>query len=124
MGNSNNTLSFKKINQDLQCYFENDYHFSKGHILGSMCTMPHPLAIKAYQQFMDTNLGDPDLFPGTKKMEQKLPADKFIRIHRSYLISVKKITAFNNEGIEIGPILLPIGKNYKDSVLSFLEKHI
>jgi DNA-binding LytR/AlgR family response regulator len=59
-----------------------------------------------------------------KKMEQKLPADRFIRIHRSYLISATKITAFNNDGIEIGPIMLPIGKNYKDSVLSFLERHI
>jgi len=59
-----------------------------------------------------------------KKMEQNLPADKFMRIHRSYLISTKKITAFNNEGIEIGTIQLPIGKNYKDSVLSLLEKHI
>jgi DNA-binding LytR/AlgR family response regulator len=59
-----------------------------------------------------------------KMMEQKLPADRFIRIHRSYLISVRKISAFNNDGIEIGSIMLPIGKNYRDSVLSFLEKHI
>lgn len=59
-----------------------------------------------------------------KKMEQKLPADRFIRIHRSYLISATKITAFNNDGIEIGPNMLPIGKNYKDSVISFLERHI
>ena len=59
-----------------------------------------------------------------KKMEQKLPADRFIRIHRSYLISALKISAYNNDGIEIGSVMLPIGKNYRDSVLSFLEKHI
>jgi len=57
-----------------------------------------------------------------KSMEQKLPVGKFIRIHRSYLISVSKITAFNNEGIEIGTKILPIGKNYKNFVLSLLEK--
>jgi DNA-binding LytR/AlgR family response regulator len=59
-----------------------------------------------------------------KKMEQRLPSDQFIRIHRSYLISVMKISAYNNDGIEVGPVMLPIGKNYRDSVLSFLEKHI
>jgi DNA-binding LytR/AlgR family response regulator len=59
-----------------------------------------------------------------KKMEQKLPSKGFIRIHRSYLISISKITAFNNDGIEIERKMLPIGKNYKGSVLSFLEKHI
>jgi DNA-binding LytR/AlgR family response regulator len=58
-----------------------------------------------------------------KRMEQKLPTGKFIRIHRSYLISVSKITAFNNDGIEIGRIMLPIGKNYKELVLSLLERH-
>ena len=56
-------------------------------------------------------------------MEMILPSEKFIRIHRSYLISVSKITAFNNEVMEIGSILLPIGKVFKDSLLSNLEKH-
>jgi DNA-binding LytR/AlgR family response regulator len=58
-----------------------------------------------------------------KKIEQKLPSERFIRIHRSYLVSVSKITAYNNEGIELGPIMLPIGKIYKESVLSFLRNH-
>jgi len=59
-----------------------------------------------------------------KKMETLLPAEKFIRIHRSYLVPVSKITAFNNEGIEIGAISLPIGKIYKESVISFLQSYM
>jgi len=59
-----------------------------------------------------------------KKMEQNLPAERFIRIHRSYLVSVSSITAYNNEGIELGSIMLPIGKIYKESVLSFLVNHM
>ena len=42
------------------------------HILSSMCTLPHPVAIRAHSLFMETNLGDPGLFPGTASLEQLL----------------------------------------------------
>jgi len=40
-------------------------------ILGSMCTPPHEIAIKAYEMFIETNLGDYELFKGTKQIEDK-----------------------------------------------------
>jgi tyrosine decarboxylase/aspartate 1-decarboxylase len=40
-------------------------------ILGTMCTPPHPIAQKAYQMFIETNLGDPVLFPGARSLEDK-----------------------------------------------------
>ncbi len=42
------------------------------HILSSMCTIPHPVAIRAHMEFMETNLGDPGLFPGTASLEKLL----------------------------------------------------
>ena len=62
---------FNNILSELEQYREKDFTFSSGHILGSMCTQLHPLAKKAYIKFLDTNLGDPELFPGTKKIESK-----------------------------------------------------
>jgi len=59
------------IKNDLEKYSKKDFHFSEGKILGSMCTNPHPIAKKALIKFYDTNLGDPKLFPGTKKLEEK-----------------------------------------------------
>lgn len=59
-----------------------------------------------------------------KKIEMKLPAEKFIRIHRSYLIPISKVTAFNNEAVEIGPMMLPIGKMFKNSVVARLEQRL
>jgi len=41
-------------------------------ILSSMCTRPHPLAVRVHTMFMDTNLGDPGLFQGTASLEQRL----------------------------------------------------
>jgi DNA-binding LytR/AlgR family response regulator len=59
-----------------------------------------------------------------KNMEKMLPSEGFIRIHRSYLVPISKITAFNNEGIEIDSAILPIGKMYKESVIRYLEQYI
>jgi tyrosine decarboxylase/aspartate 1-decarboxylase len=62
----------EKIFDELNKLKERDFSFSDGHILGSMCTQPHPIAKKVYNDFLETNLGDPELFPGTKEIELKL----------------------------------------------------
>jgi tyrosine decarboxylase/aspartate 1-decarboxylase len=50
---------------------QQDFSFSSGHILGSMCTLPHPIAREVYMRFLETNLGDPELCPGTKEIESR-----------------------------------------------------
>jgi len=60
------------ILKELDKLREQDFTFSSGRILGSMCTQPHPIAKKAYMKLLETNLGDPELFPGTKEIESKL----------------------------------------------------
>jgi tyrosine decarboxylase/aspartate 1-decarboxylase len=62
----------KCILKELDKFRERDFTFASGRILGSMCTQPHPIANKAYMKFLETNLGDPELFPGTKEIESKL----------------------------------------------------
>jgi len=37
-----------------------------------MCTPPHPVAARAHAMFLETNLGDPGLFPGTAALERLL----------------------------------------------------
>jgi tyrosine decarboxylase/aspartate 1-decarboxylase len=49
-----------------------DMTHRSGKILGSMCTCPHPVGLEAYQMFMESNLGDPGLFKGTKAMENEV----------------------------------------------------
>lgn len=48
-----------------------DATFSGGHILGSMCTAPHPIAVEAHLIFLETNLGDPGHFPGARRLESE-----------------------------------------------------
>ncbi len=41
-------------------------------VLSAMCTRPHPVAVKAHMQFIESNMGDFGLFPGTKELEEKV----------------------------------------------------
>ncbi len=60
------------ILKELYELHELDYNYSDGRILGSMCTEAHPFAKEVYYKFLDTNLGDPGLFKGTKLIEEKV----------------------------------------------------
>ncbi|RIA09527.1 LytTR family two component transcriptional regulator [Flavobacteriaceae bacterium MAR_2010_72] len=47
-------------------------------------------------------------------VESVLPKHQFLRIHRSYIVSFNKITAFTKTDVEIGKMELPIGRSYSD----------
>lgn len=53
-------------------------------------------------------------------LEEKLPDDKFLRIHRSFLVSIDKIEAFSPSQVEINEKELPIGRSYKNTVNEIL----
>jgi DNA-binding LytR/AlgR family response regulator len=53
-------------------------------------------------------------------IEAKLPQKDFIRVHRSFIVSIDKIDSFTNEYIEIGENEIPISRSYKDEVIKRL----
>lgn len=48
---------------------------------------------------------------------------RFLRIHRSYIVNLNKVTAYTTQDIEIGRLEIPIGENYKPSVIKALENY-
>ena len=60
-----------EILKELDLIQDEDLKYSSGRILGSMCTEAHPFAKEVYIKFLDSNLGDPGLFKGTKATEEK-----------------------------------------------------
>jgi DNA-binding LytR/AlgR family response regulator len=57
-----------------------------------------------------------------KNMEVTLPADKFVRVHRSYIVAISKVSALSGTEVQIESKSIPIGKNYKDAFLSAMNK--
>lgn len=56
------------------------------------------------------------------QVETLLPKNKFIRIHRSYMVAKNKILAFSATDVEINDKQIPIGRSYKELVLAIIEK--
>lgn len=48
-----------------------------------------------------------------KSLEEKLPADRFVRVHRSFIIHKNKISSIDKNRIVIGKKQIPIGETYR-----------
>ncbi len=57
-----------------------------------------------------------------KSVENYLPSDKFIRVHKSYIISASKIDSIDGSDIRIGQHHIPISRNLKEEVMERLLK--
>ena len=55
-----------------------------------------------------------------KKLEEELPSDRFMRIHRSYIIALDKIEAIERNHIVIGKEQIAIAPNYKDALMEYI----
>jgi DNA-binding LytR/AlgR family response regulator len=51
-----------------------------------------------------------------KTLESELPAEKFLRIHKSYIVAIASITAIRKNSLFIGELELPIGETYRDTL--------
>jgi two-component system, LytTR family, response regulator len=58
-----------------------------------------------------------------KSIESELPPAKFIRIHKSYLLSIEHITAVRKNSVFIRDLELPIGETYRESVDKLTKKN-
>ena len=52
-----------------------------------------------------------------KKLEQELPTDLFMRIHKSYIANIRCIAALEGNMVHLGKKKLPIGTSYKEEVM-------
>jgi two-component system, LytTR family, response regulator len=58
-----------------------------------------------------------------KALEEQLPANKFIRIHHSYIVALEAINMVHKGEVQIGNALLPISDSYKKTFKEFIEKN-
>jgi DNA-binding LytR/AlgR family response regulator len=56
-----------------------------------------------------------------KKMEAVLPAGRFVRVHRSYIVALSKIDHVSKNRIFIRQTVIPVGETYKESFFSLLN---
>jgi len=59
-----------------------------------------------------------------KALEAELPGDRFIRIHKSYIVGVASITAVRKNSVFIGALELPVGETYREALRQITGKDI
>jgi two-component system, LytTR family, response regulator len=59
-----------------------------------------------------------------RAMESELPADRFVRIHKSYIVAIQSITAVRRNSIFIGELELPVGETYREVTRQLTGKNL
>jgi len=75
---------------------------------------------KAYVTFHTTGKNITAL-ASLKELEESLPQKEFIRIHKSYIVSIREILSLEGNILEIPGARLPVGKMYKERVLKMFN---
>lgn len=78
------------------------------------------LWIEAYGDYVKINTDQKMLMvlSTLKAVESKLPESQFVRVHRSFLVNVKRIDNIDPNNLQIGSKVIPISANYRDALIS------
>jgi two-component system, LytTR family, response regulator len=49
----------------------------------------------------------------THEIEALLPPDQFMRVHRSFIVSISKVESYTAEELEINGVTIPVGRDYR-----------
>jgi two-component system LytT family response regulator len=56
-------------------------------------------------------------------MEEQLPKDKFMRVHRSFIVNLDKVKVIERNRIVFDhSVYIPVGEQYKDTFQAFVDK--
>ena len=56
-----------------------------------------------------------------KQLEESLPSNRFLRVHKSYIVALDKINSVERQEIYIGDRVIPIGITYQEAFFKLLE---
>ena len=58
-----------------------------------------------------------------KTLEDSLPRGQFIRVHRSFIVNMAKVTMIDRGRIVVGEDYIPVSESYKDRVQEYIDDH-
>ncbi len=107
---SNNEFLFLKSDYKIKRINFNDILYIEG--------------LKDYVKVFLQNCQKPVLSLTTMKLiESKLPASKFMRVHRSFIVNLEKVDTIERSRIVFGKTYIPVGDLYKGKFQKFLDKN-
>ncbi|HEY8784183.1 MAG TPA: LytTR family DNA-binding domain-containing protein [Mucilaginibacter sp.] len=81
--------------------------------------------LKDYVKVWLKNIEKPILsLTSLKSLEEKLPSKRFMRVHRSFIVSLDKINSITRNALQIGKVNITVGDQYKEAFSRFLSKWV
>ncbi|MFK5958245.1 MAG: response regulator [Lutibacter sp.] len=107
-----------EIKEETKCFFVKDF---KEYVKISIENLMFIKAEDNYSRLF--TIGKNFILSSTlKKVEEKLPSNKFIRIHRSYIININYVDKYKENAIYIGRHKLPVGRSYQEGFFKLINK--
>jgi two-component system, LytTR family, response regulator len=102
---------------------EKDYFFIKTNSVMNKVLIKDILWIEAMGDYVTINTAAKKLILHLtlKAIEEKLPSDKFVRVHRSFMVALDNIAAIEDTTICIANKLIPVGAIYKENFMKRLN---
>jgi DNA-binding LytR/AlgR family response regulator len=57
-----------------------------------------------------------------KHLENQLPQDQFMRVHKSYMVATKNISGFDGTSVFLNALSVPVGVTYRDGLLEYVNE--
>lgn len=86
--------------------------------------LEHIVLIEGFDDYVRIHLKDSEQVTARSSMKSvlaRLPADQFLRVHRSYIVPVRSIRKLIHKNLHISGFVIPIGETYKEAVSNFLK---
>ncbi|OOQ60056.1 LytR/AlgR family response regulator transcription factor [Mucilaginibacter pedocola] len=109
-------------------HVEDDYLFVKVEYQLVRIALSDILYLESLKDYVKIYLKSSDkailTLSSLKALEEKLPAKRFMRVHRSYIVSLDKINSITRNALQIGKINITVGDQYKDAFGAFLSRWV
>lgn len=114
----------RKHNEDASPGKKEDHFFIKSDNKLIKIFFDEILYVEALQNYVTIHTSDKKYitYLTFKSVEEYLPADRFIKTHKSYIVSASKIDSIEGNDIRIGHHHIPISRNEKEEVMERLLK--
>ncbi|MCU0420137.1 MAG: LytTR family DNA-binding domain-containing protein [Cyclobacteriaceae bacterium] len=101
-----------------------DHLFIKNDSLLTHVALDEILWVEAFGDYVKINTpGKTHTVYGTlKAVEDKLPTDRFVRVHRSYVVNLKKIANITAANLQIDKKIIPIGTSYREALMKHIQQ--
>lgn len=117
-------ISMSRLGSDQALLEDEDYIFVKSNLKKRKIFLNQLKYVEALGDYVKLMMeeGDPIVVLATmKSFEKELPDDRFLRIHKSYIVNLDKVERYNSRNIEIDDEKIPLSRHKKNSLIEALN---